>query len=122
MRRGMLCNKYYSLSRKYQQRGLVRSRYTKRKISVHEENNVDDNNFESCLEDNPDYIWLKVNSSPPDVVIEKWRLTYEKRRKQIESNEAIITFEKWPILRFSIASKLVGFSIIYLKLKLSYFS
>lgn len=61
------------------------------------------------LDEFEEYVWLKTNSSPSDIVKTKWENTFDIRRKEILADEPIIIFEKWPILQFPVAADLVSF-------------
>lgn len=100
----MLSNKFYALTKKYQKSGLINSRYGKRKAES-DSNSDDDLDYEIDDQD-PDYIWLKMNSSPNDLVITKWKSTFDLRRKHLEK-KALNMFQFWPILMQPIAVDLV---------------
>ncbi|XP_071054015.1 uncharacterized protein [Onthophagus taurus] len=103
-KRGKLVEKYYNLSKKYRNVGIINSKY-KRKRSTDSESTSNSINEESedILEKvSGDKEWLRYNQSPIEIVEKKWKNTFGIRRKDI-LNGNVDVYVNWPILNQNIA-------------------
>lgn len=112
---GKLNQRYYAVSRKYQKRGLIRSRYklnnnkTKQIVlstSVPVVVLTEEQRVEKIKTDNNNKAWLKVNKTPEVTVSQNWQLTYEVRRADIIGNCGSL-YVDWPLLKQQIGASLV---------------
>lgn len=117
---GKIKQKFYALSSKYRNRGLLESRY-KLKSSKSANAEVDQEELDEYdnIVDNDqveDYHWLKRNVTPEQMVLDKWKRTFSLRREHYKNNQNLL--EDWPILIQKLGSTLVWkFTSIYLKSK-----
>lgn len=108
---GKLNRRYYSLCRKYREKGIFESRYTlKRKLPTTEKlqqsENSDNESSEPTKSEIDSFEWLKVNKTPEGILFEKWKETYKLRRSQVMNNTRNL-YENWPLLKEDIGASLV---------------
>lgn len=111
---GKLAQKYYAVSRKFQNRGYLKSRYTLKNknleipadpavlIPVVSGVSSDEQKEKSAGEK----AWLQVNKTPEVTVFHKWQETYKERRQEILKGDVNIYVE-WPLLKQQIGASLV---------------
>lgn len=107
-RRGILYQKYYSLSRKFQSSGLLKSRYRLKSSTTLEPNEhlVSTGEIEIITEQIlSDYEWLKNNKTPDQLVFQKWNNSFALRQKHKKEN--LDLFVEWPILKQRVGCQLV---------------
>lgn len=112
---GKLNQRYYAVSRKFQQRGLIKSRYNIKPKTVKDfvvltapvPVVTEEVSAEKVLSDNNQKAWLQINKTPEITVCEKWQQTYELRRKDILARDVNL-YTEWPLLKQQIGASLVS--------------